>query len=258
MRSFVIFSVMDQSYGISIENVKRILPAQALTEMPDEGSHIEGMFQYEDDVLKVLSFRKAIGEYSYAEKLNEMFPVFKDQLKAWLDALKQSVKKEEPFNETTNPHESPLGKWIDSFHADDQELLNRMKTLKQHHQDLHLSAIDLLNKKEASVDERKAYIKESVNPIYKKTVRALEKVAAITDKVAAQLQRCLIFEDQEGSLFGVNIDEVDDIVHVEEDTFHEAKEKQSMGDYINIAGILTHDEKLVTVIKDIRLNKRSA
>ena len=55
MRSFVVFSCADQLFGINIDCVKRILAAQNLTEIPDEKEHIEGMFQYEDEVLKVVS-----------------------------------------------------------------------------------------------------------------------------------------------------------------------------------------------------------
>ena len=86
----------------------------------------------------------------------------------------------------------------------------------------------------------------------------LGEVSNCSSTVAAELQRCLIIEDPEGTLFGMNIDDIDDIVHVEEDAFHETKEVQHMGDFINVAGILTHKETLVTIIKDITLEKRSA
>ena len=62
MRSFVVFSCLNQLFGIDIECIKRILGAENLTEIPDEEDHIEGMFQYEDEVLKVVSFRKLIGQ----------------------------------------------------------------------------------------------------------------------------------------------------------------------------------------------------
>lgn len=258
MKSFVIFSVLDQNYGIDIENVKRILPAQELTEIPDEGSHIEGMFQYEENVLKVLSFRKAIGRNSYEEQLKEMFPELEAQHKDWVDALNHSVETGEPFTKTTDPHTCHLGKWIDSFHPDNEELLALMQKLSHHHQNLHISAVNVLEKRGTSVDEAKQLIEDNVNETYKNTLHYLGKVSDLSATVAAELQRCLIIRDSDGSFFGLNIDDVEDIVHIEEAELHEVQEVQHMGDFMNVAAILTHNKQLVTIIKDITLEKRGA
>ena len=258
MKSFVIFSVLGQNYGVDIESVKRILPAQELTEIPDEGSHIEGMFQYEENVLKVLSFRKAIGKSSYEEKLKEMFPEIEAQHKAWFEALSQSIETGEPFSKTTDPHACYLGKWIDSFHPDDEEILVLMKKLNHHHQNLHASAVNVLEKRAVSLDEAKKLIAEDISDIYNNTLLYLGKISDLSHKVAAELQRCLIIEDRDGSFFGLNIDSVEDIVHIEENSLHEVQEQQHMGDFMNVAAILSYNKQLVTIIKDITLEQRGA
>jgi len=258
MRSFVIFSVLDQNYGIDIESVKRILPAQELTEIPDEGAHIEGMFQYEEDVIKVISFRKAIGKKSYEEQLKQMFPGLESQHKEWVNALKESVETGEAFTKTTDPHACHLGKWIDSFHPDNEELLVLMKKLSSHHQSLHMSAVEVLQMRKTSVDEAKQLIEENTDEFYKNTLNCLQKVSEHSSIVAAELQRCLIVRDDKDEFFGLNIDAVEDIVHIEESELHEVQEVQHMGDFMNVAAILTHNKKLVTIIKDISLEKRSA
>ncbi len=258
MRSFVIFSVLGQNYGIDIESVKRILPAQELTEVPDVDEHIEGMFQYEENVIKVLSFRKAIGKNSYEEQLQQMFPELESQHKEWIDALNHTVETAEPFTKTTDPHACSLGKWIDSFHPDNDEVLVLMKKLNYHHQNLHMSAVEVLHKCETSVDEAKKLMQENVNESYQNTLDCLGKVSALSATVAAGLQRCLIIRGDKENFFGLNIDAVEDIVHVDEAELHEVQEVQYMGDFMNVAAILTHNKKLVTIIKDISLEKRSA
>lgn len=258
MKSFVIFSVLGQNYGVDIESVKRILPGQELTEIPDEGTHIEGMFQYEENVLKVLSFRKAIEKKSYEEELEERFIELKAEHKAWFDALKQSVDTGEPFTEGTEPHACHLGKWIDSFHADDDELLLLMKKLSHHHLNLYSSAMDVLKKRVVSVDEAQKMLEGNVKENYKHTLEYIDKIAGLSGKVAAELQRCMIIEGRDGSFFGLNIDEVEDIVHIEEEELHEVKEAQQMGDFMDVAAILSYNKQLVTIIKDITLEKRSA
>ncbi len=258
MRSFVIFSVLGQNYAVDIESVKRILPAQELTENPEEGPHVEGMFQYEKNVLKVLSFRKAIGQKSYEEKLQAMFPEIKAKYKAWFEALRHSVETGEAFEKTTDPHACDLGKWIDSFYPDDEEVLSLMKKLNRAHQDLFTSAMSVLEKRAASVDEAKRLMAGEIRDTYNDTLVYLGKIAGLSHKVAAELQRCLIIEDKNGKFFGLNIDSVEDIVHVEEDELHEVQQDQHMGDFMNVAGILTHNKKLVTIIKDISLEQRGA
>ena len=135
MKSFVIFEILEQSYGIDIELVKRILPFQELTEIPDEPDIVQGMFQYEDDVIKVYSFRKMIG----------------------LDTLEKDIKE----------------------------------------------------------------------------------------------QRCLILVGKDGKNFGMYIDNIDDIMHVKQDSLHLPKQEQSLGEHMNVEAILEDNGKLITLVKDI-------
>lgn len=258
MKSFVIFQVMDQLFGIDIENVKRILPAQRLTAMPDEGPHIEGMFQYEDGVVKVMSFRNVIDKKSYVDQLKDMFPTLISEHKTWLDALEHSVEHNLPFKMTTDPHSCNLGKWISSFHPEDESVINVMKHLDFHHQRLHRSAVDVLEYKNEDPDKAKQWIKENVLETYEKTLKYITDISDMSDKVASTMQRCLILFDKKKGSFGINIDSVEDIVHIEETELHMVNDSQKMGEFINVAAILEYNGKLVTIVKDISINQRSA
>ena len=258
MRSFIVFSILGQLYGIDIESVKRILPAQPLTHMPDEDAHIEGMFEYEDKVLKVLSFRQMIGQVSYTKELEGMFPDLMCQHKEWIDALKTSVQDGVPFSKTTDPHACHLGKWIDSFHPDNQEVTEIMKALNFHHQRLHLSAVDVLAKRETSKEEACAWIEKNVEEIYASTLSYLQKIADKSAEVAVDLQRCLIINDKHNEAFGVNIDDVDGIIHVEDEKLFKTEPSQHIGNFMEIEAILEHDGKLVTIIKEICVNEHVA
>jgi len=255
MKSFVVFSILNQNFGVNIESVKRILPAQPLTKMPDEGEHIEGMFQYEEEVLRVVSFRRIIGLNSYTKQLQEMFPKLKNQHKEWFDTLVQSVDDNIPFCKTTDPHTCDLGKWISSFHPDNTEVVKIMKELDYNHQLLHHSATDVLEKREHSKEEAQTWIEENIRSVYEHTISYLDKIKGKSEEVAVDLQRCLILTGADDKSFGVNIDSVEDIVHIEEDALHKANEKQSIGDFMNVEAILEHNGKLVTIVKDISIDK---
>lgn len=258
MKSFVVFSILEQSFGVDIESVKRILPAQPLTKIPEEGEHIEGMFQYEEKVIKVVSFRRVIGLNSYTQQLEAMFPMHKNQHKEWIDTLVCSVEENIPFSKTTDPHTCQLGQWIDSFHPENEEIVRLMKELSFHHQRLHHCAIDILAVREESKEQAQTLIKEDVRDIYTQTLSYLDKIQEKSEEIAVDLQRCLILRDKDEQLFGVNIDLVEDIVHIEEDLLHKVSKHQSMGEFMNVDAILEHNGKLVTIVKDISVEKTAS
>ena len=259
MKSFVVFKVLGQSYGIDIDFVKRILPSQFLTAMPDEGPHIAGMFQYEDEIIKVLSFRKVIGEDSYEEQLcKKVFPELEEETKVWVDDLNKSVESGLKFSKSTNPHISRLGKWVDSFHADDEEVIKAVSKLGNDHQHLYSTTATVLEAMEVNPEKAKVLMKETIEDAYTQTLDSLKNVSAKAGRISANLQRCLLLTGKDGNTFGVNIDDIDDIIHIEENKLHESKETQHMGDFMSVSAILEHDGKLITIIKDVSIEKRSA
>jgi len=255
MKSFVIFSISDEYFGINIENVKRILPAQTLTKIANTQDHIQGMFEYEDKILKVISFRKIIGEPSYVQELKSLFPTLQCQHKEWLDCLVESVEKGTAFEKTTDPHACHLGKWIDSFHPENTEVVGLMKELTFFHQRLHYSAVDVLELAENSQEEALGWIHDNVKEIYGNTISYLSKVEDKSEEVAVDLQRCLVINNEDGSLIGVNIDAVEDIIHVEDSALHSASEAKNMGDYMKVEGVLDFKDSLVTIVKEIKVEK---
>lgn len=258
MRSFVIFKVIDQLFGIDIECVKRILPSQMLTDMPDEDDHIQGMFQYEDAIIKVLDFRHIIKKKSYEEQLKDMFPELIAQHKAWLDALSSSVNEGTEFLKTTDPHACELGKWIDSFHPENDAVVNTMKQLDFHHQRLHRSAVDILEERGKDLQKAKQFLEETTEETYRQTVEYITAISDMSEELASEMQRCLILIDKDDKSFGVNIDTVEDIVHIDDNRLNQVQNVQHMSEFMNVAGILEHEGKLITIVQDITIRKRSA
>jgi chemotaxis signal transduction protein len=253
MRSFVVFSCLNQLFGVDIECIQRILGAQHLTEIPDEEDHIEGMFKYEDEVLKVVSFRKLIGQISYEDQLRGLFPDLKSQHVDWVNALADCIETGSSFSKTTDPHACNLGKWIDAFHPDDKEVVETMKELNFHHQRLHHSAIEVLEVRDTCPEDAKALIENNVKEIYKNTLLNLEKVCDQSKKVATDMQQCLVLADKDNEVFGLNIDKVEEIIHVDESTLHTPQEAQKVGEFMQIEAILEFKGKLVTIINDIKV-----
>jgi len=255
MRSFFLFSILGQSFGIDIERVKRILPAQYLTVIPDVDEHVEGMFQYEDEVVKVLSFRKALGHEHYASELQTLFKELKKQHEEWLEALIATVEKDVEFTKTTDSHACFLGEWIDTFQADSTEMKALVKNLNFHHQRLHASALEVFEIQKDDAAKARVWIEDNIQDMYKNTISYLDDIAQKSEEVAVSFQRCLILTNVNNELFGVNVDAVEDIIHVDDEQLHKPTEEQAMGEFMNLEAILEHDNKLVTIVKDINFDK---
>jgi len=61
MIDLIVFSVDNNRYALSIDNVKRIIQAVELTDIPSAHELVDGMMSYEDTVIKILNFRKLVG-----------------------------------------------------------------------------------------------------------------------------------------------------------------------------------------------------
>ena len=62
-RKILIFNVQGKEYGVEISSVERIIGAEAISKIPDTEIFIEGIVDYRDSVLTVVSLSKLFNEY---------------------------------------------------------------------------------------------------------------------------------------------------------------------------------------------------
>ncbi len=68
MIDLIVFKVGNNSYALNIENIHRIIQVVELTEIPNAHEFIDGMMSYENNIIKVLNFRKLIGLPSHEDE----------------------------------------------------------------------------------------------------------------------------------------------------------------------------------------------
>lgn len=71
MIDLIVFSVANNRYALNIDNVVRIIQATSLTAVPNSHRLIDGIMSYEENVLKVLNFRKLLKIKPHKEDLDE-------------------------------------------------------------------------------------------------------------------------------------------------------------------------------------------
>lgn len=254
MTDLIVFSVATNKYAINIENVQRIIESTKLTNIPNSHEYIDGMLSYEDKVIKVLNFRKLINLETYIHELEALFSTLKEGHAAWVSELKISLETGTAFTKTLNPHACGLGKWIDSFTAYDDYVVEILNNLIEHHKQLHLTGAIALETYKRDKGAALDILNDKILAIYKYTMGALDTFVKELDIVANSLQKLIIFE-KEGVTFAIKVDRIDNIVHVEESSFMSSSEEHDVNSFLELDGILEIDSSLINVIKTVKLPK---
>jgi len=254
MIDLIVFSVGGNKYAMNIENVQRIIQVEALTNIPNSHAHIDGMMSYEDNVIKVLSFRKLIGMKTYASELGSLFESLAKTHTSWMDDLRISIETGANFTKTFDPHACGLGKWIDSFTAYDEHVVEVLKGLVEYHKQLHslggIAYENRLSDKESAL----AMLNVELTNIYQHTMGALELFVKELDSVSDSLQKLLIY-DNSGSVFAIKVDAIDDIAHVKESEFINTNDEYDENEFLELEGVLDLNNVLINVVKTVSLPK---
>ncbi len=254
MIDLIVFNVASNRYAMNIENVQRIIQATALTNIPNAHPYIDGMMSYEGKVIKVLSFRKLINMQTYESELEKLFASLKVAHADWVRALRVSLEKGTPFAKTLDPHACGLGKWIDAFTAYDDTVVEILAELVEYHKRLHLTGGVALDMYKRDVTASQKILNEEIEEIYGHTMGALERFIQELDVVANSLQKFIIY-DNNGAIFAIKVDGIEDIAHIEESSLISAESEHDVNDFLDLEGVLDLDGALINVIKTVRLPK---
>jgi len=252
MIDLIVFSVGDNKYAMNIENVQRIIQAKSLTDIPNAHECINGMMSYEDQVIKVLNFRKLIGMKTYENELHILFSSLVKMHDEWLESLKKSLYDGTVFSKTFDPHVCGLGVWIDSFNAYDDHVLDVLNKLVESHKQLHVTGGIAYELREKDKEKSLEIFTNEIVPIYKSTMGALEIFIKELDIVADSLQKFLIY-DSENTLFAIKVDAIEDIAHVEESEFIPTGSDHNESEFLELEGVLDLKGVLINVIKTVKL-----
>ena len=252
MTDLIVFSVGENRYAMNIENVQRIIQAKELTNIPNSHAYIDGMMSYEDKVIKVLNFRKLIGMQTYENKLEKLFESLVKAHSDWVGALRVSLETGSEFTKTFNPHACGLGKWIDSFTAYDDHVVEILNELTEYHKQLHTTGGIAYEIRKTDEEKALEMLNVDIVNIYQHTMGALQLFIKELDIVADSLQKLLIYDDN-GTVFAIKVDSIEDIAHVEENDFKTSTNENDTNTFLELDAVLDLNDVLVNVIKTVKL-----
>ena len=191
---------------------------------------------------------------TYASELGELFTSLTKIHADWMTDLRISIETGTNFTKTFDPHACGLGKWIDSFTAYDDHVVEVLKDLVEYHKQLH--TLGGMAYEIRLTDKEKALhmLNVELTNIYQHTMGALELFVKELDVVADSLQKLLIY-DNSGAVFAIKVDAIDDIAHVEESEFINANDEHDVNEFLELEGVLDLAGVLINVIKTVSLPK---
>jgi chemotaxis signal transduction protein len=253
MVDLIVFNVSGNRFAINIDNVKRIIQARDLTVIPNSSPLIDGIMSYENNIIKVLSFRKLMGLSSYEEELSKFFEKIKGDHQSWVETLEEAIQNKTAFTKTTNPNECALGKWLNSFNSYEDKIMDIFKDLFQYHRDLHKTGGNALEVLKKDPLEAKRMFDEDVISIYRNTMNDLTKFTSEIDLISNSLQKLVIYETDE-KIFAIKVDTIEDIAHIDESMIMSSDDNHHKNNNnLEILGIIEIDKVLVSVIKAVKL-----
>ena len=144
---------------------------------------------------------------------------------------------------------------IDSFSSNDEMVNETKRSLNRHHQELHKSAVGVLETYATDPEQARSWVDNEVQDIYTQTIGFLQQMASHSEQVANDSQRMLIMNRADAEPFGLKVDYIDDIVHVEESAVIRNGGLMREGRYIKIIGAMEHEKRLLSVIESITIPK---
>ena len=125
---WIVFTLQNQNFAISAQNVAAISKSQQITRLPKLPDYIPGIIRYREEVFRLYDLRTLISLKTFQEELLDFSEIMEqrkqDHIK-WLKELELSVTENREFNLTADPHKCAFGKWYYNYKTDNL-LLNRL------------------------------------------------------------------------------------------------------------------------------------
>lgn len=123
---WVLVDVNNVVYAFSCESVLSLMQIPEITKLPKVPKEVRGVIDFRSRSIQLIDTRILLSLKSIEEDIKDFDAMidqrYKDHLN-WLETLEKCVKDDVEFTLTTDPHKCAFGKWYDSYHLDDANIM---------------------------------------------------------------------------------------------------------------------------------------
>lgn len=211
---WVVFKINKNMYTVNSKVINSIvvLP-ESVTKIPNVPNYITGMIHLRGNVIPLVDLRLLFNIKSISQEyddFNKMIDERKHDHIHWVEELEQSIKTEEKFKLTTDPHKCALGKWYDNFTSDIETVSFHLKKIDEPHKKIHKAAVDANNcLHDCDNCEREKCLQTILKETKENTMPYLLDLLEETKELfRLQLKEMVIVIEYDNSYMGILVDEV--------------------------------------------------
>ncbi len=222
---YLSFRHQQQHFALPIDCVRFIAAENALTptNVATGNSQTFDMVDYEGQACVILSLARLLNQPSERTKNRNLIQLLQEREQDhlnWLNALRESLQKNTPFDKQRDPDLCAFGSWYKSYKADDPQLAHLLSRFDEPHRRLHALAGELLALRDEEQQEKALHILHEHE--HSTLARLLALFHEARDLVANKTRPTVIMvQVKEGQIIGLKVDDVGEVFscgHGQEDT----------------------------------------
>lgn len=143
---YIVFKLEGTLYCISSKYITSLLQLPHYTKVSAAPANITGIFRYRDSVIQMVDLRTTLGMKPLVQEYEEFSQMIDDRKRDhvhWVEELERTALTGESFTLARDPHQCALGRWYDSFTANNTTIEFHLKKLEEPHRKLHGAADDV-------------------------------------------------------------------------------------------------------------------
>jgi len=229
---WLVFRLKDNLYCVNSKIITSIvIMPENMTIVPNVPDYIRGLIHLRGSVIPLLDLRTLFKIKSVKEEYEDfknMIDARKNDHVNWVNEFEHSIKYDEKFDLTTDPHECEFGKWYDNFTTDIEVVNFNLKKLDEPHKLIHQAVENSNNcSKDHSSCEREQCLKTVLKETKEKNMAyMMELLDEIKEIFKVHYKEMVVILEQDNSYVGITVDEVLSVENII--PFEETEEVRNM------------------------------
>lgn len=257
MKDYIVFTVAGNFYAVDVEWIERIIHTQPLTVIPNAHPFIEGMMSYEKQVIRVINFRLMTHLPTCENELLDLFERAKEGYSSWVDRLDEVTSGGDLMQFSSDRRIQKFGEWLERFNTHDPQVSAVLKRLRPLHAKLDETGKSALWNRESDPKKAHAMVEQIRTEMLPDILAAIGRLIEEIGNMAAHMQKMLIFRSDH-QFFAIKVDTIEDMAQIETGSVKQVDTSMFEKDFLDIAGVIELQDKLVNVIKAVSLPTKEA
>ena len=233
---WVLINLNNVIYAVSCDTVFSLNQMPQITPLPLTPKEIRGVIDFRGRSIQLIDTRVMLGMSSINDDVENfkkiMHQRYEDHLN-WINTLEETVKSDQEFTLTTDPHACAFGKWYDNYDSQNTNImfLSTFSKFDKPHKEIHAIADKAKNLiKKNKKDEAIALIDSVKNTELKQMLNLFKDIETAYEDSRKEI---VVVIGEEDSCIGLSVDRIEAIEPLTEFDEELIKESITSTEYLS-------------------------